>query len=440
MLQPLLRPVAVAANDRLHGASTLALPAPPALDLDFVGRPSLQYPGLPPIAFTRASTAARVNASGLVETVAADAPRFDHHPMTGARWGLLIEEARTNLIPRSEDFAHAAWTKDNATVGAAASGPDGNASAQALIEDTGTGQHRARQTGASFTAGATLAVSCFLKAAGRGFATLQFGAANGFRACFDLEAGALASGFAGEAFGTGAFVSAGIQPMPGGWRRCWVVGQEDPAATEGEAYLNIVRGPAYTDSYAGDGAGGIRAWGYQMEAGAFPTSYIATADTTATRAADVATLDVITPWYNAAEGTIFAECEIDHNNQATTEHIVSIKDGTSSDNALNLLRNANSTLRAAIRSGGGLSAGFNSSAAPVSGVQALIMAYGADNFAAVFNAESAQVDTFGLVPIAPTNMQIGNSGSGSYNNGHIRRIVYWPIRWSDTQLRFLSSQ
>ena len=77
MLQPLLRPAAAAANDRLRGASPLALPAPPVLDLDFVGRPSLHYPGLPPITFTRSSTAARVNASGQVETVAADVARHN---------------------------------------------------------------------------------------------------------------------------------------------------------------------------------------------------------------------------------------------------------------------------------------------------------------------------------------------------------------------------
>jgi hypothetical protein len=310
--------------------------------------------------------------------------------------------------------------------------------AQTLAEDSASGQHRARQNGVAFAAGATLTVSCFLKAAGRGFATLQFGAANGFRACFDLTAGTLASGFAGASFGTGTFVSAGLQRFPGGWFRCWAVGKEDPAATAGEAYLNIVRSPAYTDSYAGDGASGVGAWGYQVEAGAFPTSYIATAGTTATRAADVAVMTGVSPWFDESEGSLMAEVEVSHTGQTSTEHLVSIKDGTSSDNALNLLRNANSTLRSAVRSGGGLSAGFNSSAAPATGIQKVILAYAVDDFAAIFNDEAVQIDTSGAVAVAPTNLQIGGSGSGSYNNGHIRRVAYWSRRLPNAAVQVLS--
>jgi len=438
MLQPLLRPASVAANDRLYGVSPLALPAPPALDLDFVGRPSLHYPGLPPISFARGSAATRVNASGLIETVAAGMPRFDHHPMTGARRGLLIEEARTNLILRSQDFAHAAWTKDNATAGASAPGPDGNAGAQALIEDTETGPHRARQITAAFAAGATLAASCFLRAAGRGFAALQFGAANGFRACFDLAAGALAPGFAGAAFGTGTFVSAGIQILPDGWRRCWIVGKEDPAATQAEATLAIVRTAAYTDSYAGDGTSGVGAWGYQVEAGPFPTSHVATTDATATRAADLATMDTIAPWYNEVEGTLFAEAEVDHSN-ISIEYLASINDGNSGANALNLHKTAAGVLRAATRSGGNLSAGFNSNASPTSGIQKLVLTYRVDDFAAGLNSESVQHDTSGAIPTGLSGMTIGSTDGASYLNNRLRRVCYWPHRLQDSTLARLAS-
>jgi len=36
--------------------------------------------------------------------------RFDHNPVTGESLGLLIEEQRTNLVTRSEEFNDAAWT------------------------------------------------------------------------------------------------------------------------------------------------------------------------------------------------------------------------------------------------------------------------------------------------------------------------------------------
>ena len=103
MLQPLLRPAAVAANDRLRGASPLALPAPPLLDLDFVGRPSLQYPGLPPLTFARADAATSAtyrDVNGDRKMVGANAPRFDHS-IAGVPLGLLMELPRTNYLLNS---------------------------------------------------------------------------------------------------------------------------------------------------------------------------------------------------------------------------------------------------------------------------------------------------------------------------------------------------
>ena len=439
MLQPLLRPAAAAANDRLRGASPLALPAPPVLDLDFVGRPSLHYPGLPPITFTRSSTAARVNASGQVETVAADVARFDHHPLTGARLGLLVEEARTNLILRSEDFSHAAWTRDNATAAGTAAAPDGADAAQRLSEDTGTGQHRARQTvAASFAAGASLTISCFIKAAGRGFATLQFGAANGFRACFDLAAFTPAPGFAGAAFGTGSFTAAGAQRFPGGWLRCWVTGKEDPAATVGEAYLNIVRAASYTDSYTGDGASGVLAWGYQVEAGPFPSSYVATTGATATRGADAATLDRITPWYNAAEGTLLAEAELLAGASGAAYILASLNDA-STNNEIDARIRASNVPAGFVTTGtvaqGNVQAAVTGPTANVS--FRLALAFKVDDLAASAFGAAPGTDGSVTLPIV-TRLELGAFGGANRMNGRLRRVSCWSTRLANPVVQILS--
>ena len=83
------------------------------------------------ITFTRSlGTATVVNSSGNVVTVAADTPRFDYSPITLVCKGLLIEEARTNIVTYSEDcrdtadagstrpwsyFANTSVTPDNIT-------------------------------------------------------------------------------------------------------------------------------------------------------------------------------------------------------------------------------------------------------------------------------------------------------------------------------------
>ena len=62
------------------------------------------------LTFTRASTGTYYDSNGILQTAIIDAPRFDHDPTTKAPLGLLIEEARTNLQDRSEDFADPTWS------------------------------------------------------------------------------------------------------------------------------------------------------------------------------------------------------------------------------------------------------------------------------------------------------------------------------------------
>lgn len=64
-------------------------------------------------------------------------PRFDYDPVTLAPRGLLIEEQRTNLLVRSEEFENAAWAKLAATVTANAGvSPDGTADADTLTANS----------------------------------------------------------------------------------------------------------------------------------------------------------------------------------------------------------------------------------------------------------------------------------------------------------------
>jgi hypothetical protein len=69
----------------------------PTLDLNFAATKRLD----PRIAFTRTSTGTFVGSNGLIQTAVSGAARFDHNPTTGESLGLLVEEARTNLLLNS---------------------------------------------------------------------------------------------------------------------------------------------------------------------------------------------------------------------------------------------------------------------------------------------------------------------------------------------------
>jgi hypothetical protein len=67
------------------------------LDLSFMAPGTLD----PNITFTRTSTATYFDVTGTIQTAAANTPRWDYNPSTHALNGLLIEEARTNLLLNS---------------------------------------------------------------------------------------------------------------------------------------------------------------------------------------------------------------------------------------------------------------------------------------------------------------------------------------------------
>lgn len=77
--------------------------AVPSLDLRFADNKSLidAVTGASLVTFTRASSGTFVNSDGVLQTAATDVPRFDHNPTTGESLGLLVEEARTNLLLNS---------------------------------------------------------------------------------------------------------------------------------------------------------------------------------------------------------------------------------------------------------------------------------------------------------------------------------------------------
>jgi hypothetical protein len=65
--------------------------------------------------FVQASIASIVNFQGLIEVFPTNTPRFDHDPVTLTPKGLLLEEARTNSMIRSNEFTSFAWGKFRVT-------------------------------------------------------------------------------------------------------------------------------------------------------------------------------------------------------------------------------------------------------------------------------------------------------------------------------------
>jgi hypothetical protein len=84
---------------RIKGSGT----GEPSLDLRFAATKSLNdyVSGNNLTTFTRSSTGTYFDANGVLQSAPAGVARFDHNPETGESLGLLMEEARTNLLLNS---------------------------------------------------------------------------------------------------------------------------------------------------------------------------------------------------------------------------------------------------------------------------------------------------------------------------------------------------
>ena len=118
------------------------------------------------VTFTRSgNTATVVNSSGLIATINANLPRFDFDPVTLACKGLLIEEARTNLLTYSNDFSNAIWNKNSSSITSnVITSPDGTVNASKLVEAAATAEHTVnRSTPVAIVAGSSNTLSVFAK-------------------------------------------------------------------------------------------------------------------------------------------------------------------------------------------------------------------------------------------------------------------------------------
>ena len=392
----------------------------PSLTLNFASSRTLD----PRITFTRTTTATCVGPNGLLKTVPADAPRFDHDPTTGESLGLLVEESRTNLLLQSERIDQSPWTLTlSSAVAETTALPNGDTSAYKLVPDLGTGAGLCRQN-PTLTDNTVYTISIFAKAAGFS----QF-----FIQLFD-KAGTFAQSrtinlLTGDLIGseTGSSVTS-VVDFGNGWYRIILANVN---SLSGGTTPNV----RFRIAGTGDGTSGIYFWGAQLEAGSFPTSYIPTEGTTVTRAADLASIsgNNFSSWYNQSEGTVFADVARTYGN------ILGFSDGGAPAERFRL--GASSSAMVAFGSSGGstqfnINSGAGTWISPAAGKGALALKV--NDFAASANGNPVQLDLSGVIP-SVDRLLIGTAHIDNKVNGSIKRITYWPQRLPDSTLQTITN-
>ena len=162
----------------------------------------------------------------------------------------------------------------------------------------------------------------------------------------------------------------------------------------------------------------------QLETGAFATSYIPTLASQITRAADVCSVNTLSPWYNALEGSLVVEFV--RGSISPSQTFATLRGAVNSTMTLESGSGAPGQLRLRVNDAGTQQAIPIALSSSTAGVPyKLAGAYRADYFAVSVNGQPADVDTSGTVPTV-TRMEIGNVNSVAFVNGAISRLTYYP--------------
>ena len=405
----------------------------PTLSLNFASSKTLD----PRITFTRASTGTYTDDNGLVVIAPTDTPRFDHNPATGESLGLLVEEARTNLLLRSEEFDNAYWSPSGSSITANnTTAPNGTITADLLIENSASSTHLV-SVGGKMLSGTTYTYSVYAKAAGRDWLIMSPGSTWGY-GWFNINNGTL-----GTLVDGGSNPTAAINAVGNGWYRCSIT--LTAVANAGIQFLMVPSNGTVT--YTGNGTSGIYLWGAQLEAGAFPTSYIPTTTATATRSADNVSVTGtnFSSWYNQTGGTFYTQFKCGNwNGSNMFSKVFTVGDSFNGveDNGFFLGNDANTgnTVRYRVKKSGVNQFG-PANLVRSSDVIKVAMAIKTSDFAVTIGGTAPTTSASGTLPASMTNMTVGRDIFGIEIwslNGHISQLSYYPTRLSNTALQTLT--
>jgi hypothetical protein len=368
--------------------------------------------------------------------------RFDYDPVTLAAKGLLIEEQRTNLQTYSNDFSNAVWAAASGAKIVAASAfvsPDGNVNAWTVTDSSAVAFDGIYQPVTVPVDSATYTGSIYIRKT-TGGTSATFGinmlinggtnVNNNVRINTDL--------------GTVLTGTATVTDVNSYWRVACPITNN---GTAGNTTLSMSLFPA-TNTYnlsasVATATGSATIYGAQIETGTFATSYIPTVASQVTRVADSASIDTLTPWYNATEGSLFVQFSCPGYDAAVFPPIAvlgttsvsnrgysHVINGSTNDSGFNIYDNTPTYQ------------GVPGFAAYTKGAtRKQIGAYKVNNSAATSDGAAATTDTTVTLPTSLNTLTIGRyaiAGTARLN-GHIQTINYYPTRLTNAKLQSLTT-
>jgi len=368
---------------------------------------------------------------------AAYGPRLDYDPGncsagTCAAKGLLIEQARTNLVTNSAIPLPTGTTAATLTASAVIR-PDGG-TASKLVEDSSNTRHYASLIG-TITASTANTYSIFAKAGER---TSMYMYAGKWITPFtrggmivNLSNGT----FSNSDFGTPLSVTNRMVTSVGnGWYRISMTVVIDTTSTDGYIEVGPYNGAL---SYLGNGTSGLYFWGAQIEQGSSVTSYIPTNGTAITRNADDVRVHDMS-WYTANNGTFAGKAVVPYSSYINSyAWLFSLSNGVNSRYGI-FLHSTN--IATNISSGGSTLLQFGNYSFALSSQTPFYFSSTYINGDYSLGAANTLVTDSSAVALPAINQLRLGTDSGTFMlDGWLQTFQYYSQRLSNSQIQDLSN-
>jgi hypothetical protein len=352
-------------------------------------------------------------------------PRLTYQNGGGGCPSLLLEKQSTNLCTYSEDLSNGVYTQSNVSVTAnTTTSPDGTSNADTITSSAASPQ--LISPAVSFASSTN--VSLFVKYVSQKYVQLFSGGAFGDYVNFDIESGAVGSN-------GGTTTNAQIQSFGNGWYRVSATFGGYTGATTGRiGFVDSLS--AGWNALTSTTSKSIYAWGFQIEASSYPTSYIPTTSSSATRVADACSKTGISSLIGQTEGVVFWDINVDILSATGNESILNIDNGAGFGETIYFSKGSNGLLYAEVYVGATVQCSFTYSL-PSVGRYKMALAYKANDFAFYVNGVSRGTDSSGSVPTC-SRLQMGQTALGS-SDGKTNQAVLFPTRLTNAELASLTT-
>lgn len=407
----------------------------PSLNIDFANSQQVD----PRITFTRASTAQRTNKFGLIESVAANVPRIEYDPITGACKGLLLEEQRANLLTYSEQI-DTAWTTYYAAITANQSiAPDGTNTGDKVTEDTSSGVEHYIDHLVSVYTNQIYTASVYAKDLGSTTNFYLIIVSVGSSSTTSATHFSITNGVIAPVSFNGLVSSIQSTPVSNGWYRCSVTYTLNGTVTTHAVRLY----PKASGLSTGDGTSGLYIWGAQLEAGEFSTNYIPTTSAAVTRSAESAVMagTNFSSWYCQDEGSFYIEYTLKGTN--VLSYIFEVSDGSENNfcrlRTGSILGGSPGSNDLLIYSGGISQADSAGVTITPDTIYKTVVAFKYNDIALVTNGRLIDADASVNLPLLVSQLVMGDGSSHLPVSIYILRIAYYPKRLSNNEIIALTS-